>query len=194
MTVNTGSNEPLGLAPALTHHGTASTISALWPIDDKHAAAYSDAFYDSFRPIEDKLSSTRTHQNEPAANPELLSTALHSPDQAKSQNRLTTGWESRLMSNGKTYFVDHSTRTTTNNDPRFPSPAQSADSPTGLINLAIANQKAVLHLMNSSNHSSFPLQSDVTGDTRFATTEKQSKDVGGRRTPLWNWAGYVLNG
>ena len=194
VTVNTSSNEPLGLVPALMHHGAASTISALWPIDDKHAAAYSDAFYDSFRPIEDKLSSTRTHQNEPAANSEPSNTAFHSPDQAQSQNRLPSGWESRLISNGKTYFIDHNTRTTTYNDPRLPSPPQSADSPTRLINLAIANQKAVLHLMNSSHHSSFPLQSDVTRDTRFATTEKQSKDVGGPRTPLRNWAGYVLNG
>ena len=129
MTVNTGSNEPLGLVPALTHHGAASTISALWPVDDKHAAAYSNTFYDSFRPIEDKLSSTRTHPNEPAANPELSNTALHSPDQAQTQNKLPPGWESRLMSNGKTYLVDHSTRTTTtNNDPRLPSPpSQSAD-------------------------------------------------------------------
>ena len=98
------------------------------------------------------------------------------------------------MSNGKTYFVDHNTRTVIHNDPRLPSPLQSADSPTRLINLAIANQKAVLHLTNSSHQSSFPSQSDVTGDTRFATTEKQSKDVGRPRTPLRNWAGYVLNG
>ena len=49
VTVQTTSNEPLGLVPALMYNGAASVVSALWPIDDHDAALFANAFYSEFR-------------------------------------------------------------------------------------------------------------------------------------------------
>ena len=49
MTVQTTSNEPLGLVPALMYNGAASVVSALWPIDDHDAALFAHEFYSEFR-------------------------------------------------------------------------------------------------------------------------------------------------
>ena len=48
VTVNTISNEPLGLVPALMFHGASSVVSALWPIDDGDAVLFAHEFYADF--------------------------------------------------------------------------------------------------------------------------------------------------
>ena len=48
VTVNTISNEPLGLAPALMFHGASFVISALWPIEDRDAILFAEEFYKDF--------------------------------------------------------------------------------------------------------------------------------------------------
>ena len=48
VTVNTISNEPLGLVPALIFHGASSIISALWPIKDRDAILFANEFYLDF--------------------------------------------------------------------------------------------------------------------------------------------------
>lgn len=42
---------------------------------------------------------------------------------------LPSGWERRVAPNGRVYFVDHNTRTTTWSDPRLPSPIPGQDVP-----------------------------------------------------------------
>jgi len=49
------------------------------------------------------------------------------------QNALPAGWEARYNPNGRAYFVDHNTKTTTWDDPRLPSVYVIAFSPDGKL-------------------------------------------------------------
>ena len=51
MSRTTISNDVLGLVPAFLYSGAASTISTLWPFDDKDAAMYTRHFYEDFHQI-----------------------------------------------------------------------------------------------------------------------------------------------
>lgn len=48
MSKTTLSNDVLGLVPAFLYSGAASTVSTLWPFDDKDAAMYTTCFYEDF--------------------------------------------------------------------------------------------------------------------------------------------------
>ena len=48
MSRTTLSNDVLGLVPAFLYSGASSTVSALWPFDDKDAAMYTQHFYEEF--------------------------------------------------------------------------------------------------------------------------------------------------
>ena len=257
VTVKTMSNEPLGLVPALIHHGAASVVSALWPIDDKDAAGFSDAFYDSFG---GERSSPCNEADKASTNSNIEDVAQQSKetDQTESKERplppgsgmrenadnqvyfvddndcttwvdprlspadfpktpLPAGWEMRLHSSNRVYFVDHNTRTTTWHDPRKPpnnapqnttaatnselpdtQNQQESPSPSPkIINLALATQNAVLHLMRPP--------SNRTGNTPaeekpISNAPADPKDVslssskGVNRAPLRSWAGFVVNG
>lgn len=209
VTVKTMSNEPLGLVPALMHHGAASVVSALWPIDDKDAAGFSDTFYDSF----DGEGSSPCNEADKAStkpnyNIEDVAQQNKEKGQTDSKERpLPPGWEMRSTPVQRVYFVDHNTRTTTWDDPREPhdnaaqqiinqaSPSseltQQESSPSSpspnIINLALATQKAVLRLMRQPAGNS-PAEEKDKKDAR----RNDNRDV--RRAPLRSWAGFVLNG
>ena len=119
VTVKTMSNEPLGLVPALMHHGAASVVSALWPIDDKDAAGFSDTFYDSF---DGERSSLYNEAGKASTNSNIGDVAQKSKEtgQTNSKERpLPPGWEMRQNADKQVYFVDHNTCTTTWVDPRL---------------------------------------------------------------------------
>ncbi|KAL8785119.1 MAG: hypothetical protein Q9195_008765 [Heterodermia aff. obscurata] len=172
VTVKTMSNEPLGLVPALMHHGAASVVSALWPIDDKDAAGFSDVFYDGFDGPRSVEADTAN------AKPDTLDITPHNNEIDQKETQLPPGWEMRMAPSQRVFFVDHNTRTTTWHDPRTSQP----ESPKP-IDLARAAQKAVLGLMR---------RQAPTGNGE----EKKKDDDGsdGRRAPLRSWAGFVLNG
>ena len=48
MSKTTLSNDVLGLVPAFLYSGASSTVSTLWPFDDKDAAMYTRHFYEEF--------------------------------------------------------------------------------------------------------------------------------------------------
>lgn len=48
MSKTTVSNDVLGLVPAFLYAGASSTVSALWPFDDKDAAMYTRVFYEGW--------------------------------------------------------------------------------------------------------------------------------------------------
>ena len=51
MSKTTSSNDVVGLVPAFLYSGAASTVSTLWPFDDKDAALYTKYFYEEFDTI-----------------------------------------------------------------------------------------------------------------------------------------------
>lgn len=51
MSKTTVSNDVLGLVPAILYSGASSTVSTLWPFDDKDAAMYTRHFYEGFDKI-----------------------------------------------------------------------------------------------------------------------------------------------
>ena len=46
--MSTSSNDVLELVPALLYSGASSTVSALWPFDDKDTAMYTRRLYEEF--------------------------------------------------------------------------------------------------------------------------------------------------
>ena len=63
-TVNTASNEPLGLVPSLMHLGASSVVSALWSIDDADAALFAESFYRDFF-ISDEEDDSQNNEEHP---------------------------------------------------------------------------------------------------------------------------------
>ncbi|KAL6713109.1 hypothetical protein ACLMJK_009230 [Lecanora helva] len=239
VTVKSMSNEPLGLVPTLIHLGASSVVSVLWPIDDKHAATFSDVFYENVmeKPNNSEPASHQTCKDTPSGrkeqqtskeniplpagwemrltdkgksyyvdhntqtttwtDPRGLSQAQpkstadsHGDEQAETMTgvappgkSLPAGWESRLTPQGKTYYVDHNTQTTTWTDPRGSSQdrakgtadsggenqaateAESSASSSKPVNLALATQKAILQLMYGSNTSPTAKQEAINADT-----------------------------
>ncbi|KAL8726744.1 MAG: hypothetical protein Q9166_006539 [cf. Caloplaca sp. 2 TL-2023] len=51
MSKTTVSNDVIGLVPAFLYSGAASTVSTLWPFDDKDAAMYTRCFYEDFERV-----------------------------------------------------------------------------------------------------------------------------------------------
>lgn len=201
VTTSTGSNEPLGLVPALMHHGAASTISALWSIDDENAAAYSDAFYDGFSQSS-RGPGRRADNNDIETGAEISDSTTQTTKQLVGQENepsLPPGWEERQMSDGRHYFVDHNTQMTTWDNPRAPPKAVRTpkDAARLTINLAIANQQAVVCLMKSPNLSRSCLdaaQTTAAGGEAQSIAPKSGIKLDSQRAPLRDWAGYVLNG
>ena len=212
VTVKTMSNEPLGLVPALMHHGAASIVSALWPIDDRDAASFSDSFYEGFR--QEKLFPS----NEPGQASTLSNNregGQHNKDKDQTNDEkgpLPPGWEMRLNSDDRIYFVDHNAHTTTWDDPRKSQSSprntndathfdlrgaqtrpESASSSLKVVNLALATQKAVLHLMHQPSYSQKAPAEEMTVLNEPAS-EKGANLNDARRAPLRTWAGFVLNG
>lgn len=206
VTVKTVGNEPLGLVPALMHHGAASVISALWPIDDKDAADFSDIFYDSF---DGETSNPGNEADNASPKPDIqdVTPQNQESDQTDSKERpLPPGWEMRLTTDNRIYFVDHINRTTTWADPRpsqtdspkhaspktnqasAPEPADPSPVP---INLALATQTAVLHLMHphTENNPAAEKSHSPAADPKAARIDPRA-----RRAPLRSWAGFVMSG
>lgn len=128
VTVNTMSNEPLGLVPALMHHGAASIVSALWPIDDNDAAAFSNTFYDR---IDGQRSSSRIQPGKVSTMSDIkdVTEQNEGTDQTSGRERpLPPGWEMRQTEDDRVYFVDHNNCTTSWADPRL-LPAEMAKTP-----------------------------------------------------------------
>ena len=253
VTVKTMSNEPLGLVPALMHHGAASIVSALWPIDDKDAASFSDTFYEGFH--QNKLI-LRNEAGKASTLSDTEEGGQHNKDKDQTNSKkvplppgwemrrssgdqiysvdhktgtttwldprqlqadvlevpLPPGWETRLSLDDRIYFVDHNARTTTWDDPRKSqnSPRntndagqfelldaqnrpESASLSLKAVNLALATQKAVLHLMYQPSRSQKAPAEEKTVLNEPAS-EKEAILNDARRAPLRTWAGFVLNG
>lgn len=254
VTVQTTSNEPLGLVPALMHHGAASIVSALWAIDDKDAASFSDTFYDSYG---DPSSSSNNEVGEATTQSKIEEVIQQNKetDQTNSiEDPLPPGWEMRQSADNQTHFVDHKNGTVTEIDPRLlpdglaqiPLPPgwkiqltannrfylgdsdtsmraqddqqtskaapqniknasvseipyshtrQKSPSTSKVINIALATQRAILHLMRQpSNQSRDTLaEEEAIGDDPAATEDVRLKNDP-VRAPLRSWAGFVLNG
>lgn len=60
------------------------------------------------------------HRSLPESNPEQNSTAAANQNSADNLGPLPSGWEQRFTAEGRPYFVDHNTRTTSWVDPRRP--------------------------------------------------------------------------
>ena len=201
VTVNSMSNEPLGLVPALTHHGVASVLSALWPIDDGIAAKFSTAFYAPFNRDQHEDGHDESSEDE-ATETDLSDTPLPS------------GWESRIIqSSGRIFYVDHNTKTTTWTDPRS---GHRRRSRKAIVDLALANQQAVLKLMYPDTASeTLQASGDDQGQEHEHGKRNTSDELISRekskassphdttpsttpgrrgRAPLKQWAAFVLNG
>jgi E3 ubiquitin-protein ligase NEDD4 len=70
------------------------------------------------------------------ASEEILTPNTTNADGTYADVRLPLGWEERRASDGRPYFVDHHTRTTTWNDPRRTSASAAAATTTALANRA----------------------------------------------------------
>ena len=215
VTAETMCNEPLGLVPALMHHGAASIVSALWSIDDKDAASFSDTFYEAFPP---EQFAPRNESGKISIPSNVIDGGQRDSDKDSikgSKGPLPSGWEMRLMKNDRIYFVDHNTRTTTWDDPRDaqnfstitnhasninqprnPNHPEPISPPPEVVNLALATQKAVLHLMYQvpNRAPNAATESTTTLLHEHSSEETPSLKANVRRAPLRTWAGFALNG
>lgn len=74
------------------------------------------------------------------AREEIKSTQRHCPSQLVS---LPDGWEHRLTIDGRSYFVNHNTASTTLKDPRAPSPSSAQDASPNKGSLATMSENTV---------------------------------------------------
>jgi E3 ubiquitin-protein ligase NEDD4 len=81
---------------------------------------------------------------QPLATKEVLTPNTTNADGTYADVRLPLGWEECRTADGRSYFVDHHTRTTTWNDPRHTSASAAA-----ATNIALANRAALGPLLVS---------------------------------------------